>query len=40
MVCDRCIMVVKQLFTDLDIEFNQIQLGQIELKKEPNTEQL
>ncbi|MBW0156325.1 MAG: helix-turn-helix transcriptional regulator [Sediminibacterium sp. Gen4] len=40
MVCDRCIMVVKQLFTDLDIEFHQIQLGQIELKKEPNTEQL
>jgi len=40
MVCDRCIMVVKQLFTDLDIEFHKIQLGQIELKKEPNTEQL
>lgn len=40
MVCDRCIMVVKQLFTDLDIEFHRIQLGQIALKKEPNAEQL
>lgn len=40
MVCDRCIMVVKQLFKDLDIEFHQIQLGQVELKKEPGAEQL
>ncbi len=40
MVCDRCIMVVKQLFMDLNIDFHQIQLGQIELKQEPNNEQL
>ncbi len=40
MVCDRCIMVVKQLFKDLDIEFHQIQLGQVELKNEPGAEQL
>ncbi|MDZ4072711.1 MAG: helix-turn-helix transcriptional regulator [Sediminibacterium sp.] len=40
MVCDRCIMVVKQLFIDLGVEFHQIQLGQVELKKEPDPEQL
>ncbi len=40
MVCDRCIMVVKQLFIDLGVEFHQIQLGQVALKKEPNAEQL
>lgn len=40
MVCDRCIMVVKQLFMDLNIDFHQIQLGQIELKQEPNDQQL
>lgn len=40
MVCDRCIMVVKQLFMDLNIDFHQIQLGQIELKEEPNDQQL
>jgi len=40
MVCDRCIMVVKQLFMDLNIDFHQIQLGQIELKEELNDQQL
>ncbi len=40
MVCDRCIMVVKQLLIDLGVEFHQIQLGQVELKKEPDPEQL
>jgi len=40
MVCDRCIMVVKQLFLDLNIDFHQIQLGQVELKQEPDAQQL
>ena len=40
MVCDRCIMVVKQLFLDLNIDFHHIQLGQVELKQEPDAQQL
>lgn len=39
MVCDRCIMVVKQLFTDAGIRVNNIQLGQIELEELLNTQQ-
>ena len=39
MVCDRCIMVVKQLFTDAGIRVNTIQLGQVELEELLNAQQ-
>ena len=32
MVCDRCIMVVKKELQSLNIEFQNIQLGEVELK--------
>lgn len=40
MVCDRCIMVVKEVFINAGLSFSGIQLGQVELKEEPDPQQL
>ena len=40
MVCDRCVMVVRQQFDQLQLAYNNIQLGQVELKEQPGAEQL
>lgn len=40
MVCDRCVMVVKQLLSDMDMGFTHIQLGQVELKELPDADRL
>lgn len=40
MVCDRCVMVVRQQFDQLQLAYNNIQLGQVELKEQPSLEQL
>ena len=40
MVCDRCVMVVRQQFDQLQLAYNNIQLGQVELKEQPSAEQL
>ncbi len=31
MVCPRCILVVKQIFDDLEIAYSQVRLGEVEL---------
>lgn len=36
MVCDRCILVVERLLHDLDIRFEQVELGQIKFYSEPD----
>lgn len=35
MVCDRCIMVVKEQLSTLGLDYRNIQLGEVELKEEP-----
>lgn len=35
MVCDRCVMVVRQLLEQEGLEYKNIQLGQVELALEP-----
>lgn len=40
MVCDRCIMVVKEVFINSGLPLSKIQLGQVELKEEPDPQQL
>lgn len=40
MVCDRCIMVVRQQLDDQGLAFKNIQLGQVELAEEPTPEKL
>lgn len=40
MVCDRCILVVRQLLDQLHVEYRQIQLGMVELKEEMTKDQL
>lgn len=40
MVCDRCIMVVRHQLDDLGLEYKNIQLGQVELSKDPGDKQL
>jgi AraC family transcriptional regulator len=40
MVCDRCIMVVRQRLETLGLEYKNVQLGQVELAKEPDPIQL
>lgn len=39
MVCDRCIMVVKQVFADEKLNVSNIQLGQVALTDEPSAAQ-
>ena len=38
MVCDRCILVVRQQLDQLQIGYKNIQLGHVELTEEPTTE--
>ena len=40
MVCDRCKMVVEELFRKNDLEPVIVQLGEVHLQKEPTAEQL
>ncbi|MBA2329776.1 MAG: AraC family transcriptional regulator, partial [Flavisolibacter sp.] len=35
MVCDRCIMVVRQQLDEQELAYKNIQLGQVELVEEP-----
>jgi AraC-like DNA-binding protein len=35
MVCDRCVMVVRNQLEELDLPFKNVQLGQVELNEEP-----
>lgn len=40
MVCDRCIMVVRNELNDMDFAYSNIQLGEVELASEPPTAKL
>ncbi len=40
MVCDRCILVVKQQLQAMDFDIKAIGLGWVEIEPEPNAEQL
>ena len=40
MVCDRCVMVVRRQLDDLGLQYNNIQLGQVELSKDPGKNEL
>jgi AraC family transcriptional regulator len=40
MVCDRCIMIVKQQLEGFGLKVNEISLGKIEVAPEPTEEQL
>lgn len=40
MVCNRCIMVVSQIFNDAEIPFESIQLGKVKTVEEVNAEKL
>lgn len=40
MVCDRCIMVVKQQLDEAGIAYKYVQLGEVELASEPSAETL
>lgn len=35
MVCDRCVLVVRQLLNQLELGYKNIQMGQVELTEEP-----
>lgn len=39
MVCDRCVMVVKQRLTAMSIDFSEVQLGEVKLWNTLNDEQ-
>ncbi len=38
MVCDRCKSSVEDILNDLEISFNEIKLGEVNLKELPETE--
>ena len=40
MVCDRCILVIKQQLENVGIAYNSINLGEVELDASPSPEQL
>ena len=40
MVCDRCIMVVRQQLDEIGLTYKSVQLGEVELTKEPTEQQL
>lgn len=40
MVCDRCIMIVKQLLENFGFKVKAISLGKIDVEPEPNADQL
>lgn len=39
MVCDRCILVIKEQLEKAGIPYNRVNLGEVELDKEPTPEQ-
>jgi AraC family transcriptional regulator len=40
MVCDRCIVSVRQQLDNLELKYKNIQLGEVELAKEPSQKQI
>lgn len=40
MVCDRCKLAVKRALDDHQIEYTQVELGEIDLEKDPSPEKL
>ena len=40
MVCDRCILVVRQLLDQQELAYKNIQMGQVELTVEPTADKL
>ena len=40
MVCDRCILVIKEQLEKAGIPYNNINLGEVELEKDPTPQQL
>ncbi len=40
MVCDRCILAIKQQLDSTGIPYNKVNLGEVELAQEPSPEQL
>lgn len=40
MVCDRCIMAVRSQLDQLGLDYKNVQLGQVELSKDPDEAQL
>src|ERR1044072_4413231 len=40
MVCDRCILVIKEQLDKAGIEYNSVSLGEVQLNNEPTPEQL
>lgn len=40
MVCDRCILIVRQQLENLNFAIKEISLGQVEIQPEPSKEQL
>jgi AraC family transcriptional regulator len=40
MVCDRCILVVRQQLEKLDLPYNNVQLGEVELAGNPSAEKM
>lgn len=40
MVCDRCVMVVRQQLDELQLDYKNIQLGEVELSENPDQAQL
>lgn len=40
MVCDRCVMVVRQQLDELKLDYKNIQLGEVELSENPDQVQL
>ena len=40
MVCDRCILVIKEQLQKVSIPYTSVQLGEVDLQQEPTVEQL
>ncbi|HSF44766.1 MAG TPA: AraC family transcriptional regulator [Chitinophagaceae bacterium] len=40
MVCDRCVMAVRQVLTDEGIRYHQVKLGEVELLEQPSAAEL
>ncbi len=38
MVCPRCVMVVRQILDDLQLSYNYVNLGEVELREEPSSD--
>ena len=40
MVCDRCISTIKAVLDQLEVEYNDVQLGEVQLAQELNAQQM